>query len=220
LRRRNRQPVYRCKKKVSIKIKVMFFVIPICLIACFSLLVYSISREKLKEKFIDTQNYLELLSLYSYSYKDRAIFVDTMLEGMRYIDSLPHVFAALYNDSFEILSYRSPEEGTAPFDPRLDNSFMALAGNNTTGTIPIIWEDLPGGITKRKMYVCFRWATIPEYNRSYLMAAAVSSYSLASPTINLFVGIVSVILLAALFLSLGFVIKIVRGLYLQLRGIK
>jgi len=200
--------------------KVVFALVPICFIICFTLLVYGVSREKLKEKFIDTQNNLELLSLGSNAIKDEDVFFELLHEGIEYIDDLPHVFAALYDSDLVILLERHPEAGTAPFDPRQNKDFMELVGSNQTGTIPIIWEDLAGGITRRKMYTCFRWVTMPEINKSYLMAAGVSAYSIASPTIGLLIGIVLAVLLLCLFTSLGVVIFVVRDLSLHFRRCK
>lgn len=192
----------------GIQKKVVFSIMPVCFIVCFSLLLYGISQEKLKEKFIDIQADLELLTLHS--------DVGVMLNGIEYIDGLPHIFAALYDSEFAILNYRSPEPGTAPFDPRKNKDFLMLVENNLTGTIPIIWEDLEGGISRRKMHTCFRWVTMPTGN-TYLMAAGVSAYSLISPALNWFIGVPLGLITISMLSMLGYAIFVVRDLYLHFR---
>ena len=188
-------------------------IVPVIFLFCFYLLLYGITNEKLKEKFIDIQNHLELLYLYSNSaYSDESEFVGTMLQGIQFIDGLPHVFAAMYDDTLLIISDRLPEEGTAPFDPRLNRNFMIQISENQTGTMPIIWEDLEGGITRRIMHICFRWITIPNSDKTFLMAAGISAYSLGSPSLNWFIGILLGVLVISLLLIFGFTIYTIQKL--------
>ena len=157
----------------------------VCFVFCFALMVYGISEEKLQEKFIDLQSFLELISAH-----------DSINADIEYIDRLPHVFAALYDSELNILSYRSPEEGTAPFDPRFNNEFKNLIKNNEYGTINIEWEDLSGGITKRTMHTCFR-----RIEPNYIIAAGISTYALISPTLSIFIGsVLAVFLILFIFL--------------------
>ena len=195
----------------------IFIILPICFIACFALLLHGIRQEKLKEKFIDIQNYLELLSFYSdFTFENEADFFALLDKGIEYIDSLPHVFAAVYNSNLGIISSRSPEIGTSPFDPRNDRHFMELVRKRPIGNIPVVWEDLEGGITRRTMYTSFRWVPIPNSNDAVcLLAAGVSTYSLMSPALNWFVGGVLGILVICMFAILGFCIYVVGDLYIR-----
>ena len=190
-----------------------FVIVPVIFLICFSMLLYGITNEKLKEKFIDIQNYLELLDLYSnFVYSDESEFVGTMLQGIQFIDGLPHVFAAMYDDTLSIIGDRLPEVGTAPFDPRLNKNFITHVSENQTGTMPIVWEDLDGGITKRIMHTCFRWITMPNSDKTFLMAAGISAYSLGSPSLNWFIGILLGVLTISLLLTFGFTIYTVKKL--------
>jgi len=192
------------------KIAIFLIILAACFMVCFFLLLNGIQQEKLKEKFVDIQGYLEILSLHSSEYKTEDALLETLHKGIGYIDRLPHVFAALYDSDLAIMSARSPEEGTAPFDPRKDARCME-AVRNSDGALPIAWEDLEGGITKRTMHTCWRWVDMPG-GRFCLMAAGVSSYSLASPSFNVFIGIFVGVLLASLFIFLVHVTLLVRGI--------
>ena len=197
------------KKKIGKK-TIIYIAIPVCFIICFSLLLHGVSQEKLKEKFIDVQNYLGLLDSCSAAYGNGGDRFDTIMSGIHYIDSLPHIFAALYDSNLELLLDRHPEEGTSPFDPRKDGRFREMASDNETGTILIEWEDLDGGITKRTMHTCFRWVSVPGIGEGpYLMAAGVSSYSLVSPTVGIFIGAIMGTLTVSIFSMLGFAVFIV-----------
>jgi len=201
----------------SLRKKIALIVFPLCFAVCFFLLVHGIRQEKLKEKFIDLQGYLELLSLHSNTCGDENTFFGALHGGIQFIDKLPHIFAVLYDSDLQILSNRSPEEGTAPFDPRRNKKFMELVATGTTGIIPVIWEDLEGGITKRTMYTCYRWVRVPGGNKQICLAAGVSSYSLTSPSLDLFIGIVFAILSVSLTAILWFAIFIVYDIHIRYR---
>ena len=190
-------------------------IICLCFICCFGMLIYGIEQEKLKEKFVDIQSFLELTSLHISTYEN----VDILKTDIEYIDNMPHVFASLYDADLTILTIRTPEEGTAPFDPRINSEFLELVNNNSVGNITISWEDLPGGITRRIMHTCFRWVQLPD-DGSYLMAAGISTYSLISPSLNLFIGIILGILFFSIILVLGFVFYVIRDLYIRYRNVK
>jgi len=192
--------------------KVSLVAVPFCFAVCLVLLLRGIRQEKLKEKFVDLQSFIELLSLSGSAYKDENTFFEIMHEGIKYIDGLPHVFAALYDEDLAILSYRSPEEGTAPFDPRRDSHFLELLNAGNSGTVSIVWEDLEGGITKREMFTCFQWVEVPNSGRLCLAAAGISAYSLVSPSLSVFIGIVLGILTISFLLMLGFAIYIIRDI--------
>ena len=191
-----------CSMSRRLKIS-LFALMPIIFVMCFSLFIYGISNEKLKEKFIDIQNNLELIAKSAHT-------KENTLQGIQYLDSLPHVFAALYDDTLSIVGERSPEVGTAPFDPRRNSDFMELIRENRSGTIPIVWEDTEGRITKRVMYTCFRWITLQD--KTFLLAAGVSAYSLSSPTLNWFIGVLLGVMTILLILTLGFTIYSVKKL--------
>jgi len=190
-------------------------IICVCFISCFALLVYGIEQEKLKEKFVDLQSILELTEIHINTYEDISI----LKTDIEYVDKLPHIFASLYNTDLNILTYRSPEEGTAPFDPRLNKDFMMLINNNKSGNLQIPWEDLEGRITKRTMHTCFRWVHLPG-DSNYLIAAGISTYSLSSPTLNIFIAIILGFLFVSIVMVLGLVSYIILNLYVRYRNVK
>ena len=193
-----------------------FIIIPVFFLICFSALLFGITNEKLKEKFIDVQNYLELLDLYSRNtYTGDDEFLNVMLEGIQFIDGLPHIFAAMYDDSLLLIGERLPEIGTAPFDPRRDKDFIKRVNDNQRGTMSIVWEDLDGGISARTMHLCFKW--VSENNKTYLLAAGISAYSLVSPTLSWFIGILLGFMSLSLALVSAFTIYTVKKLSMRWR---
>ena len=123
------------------------------------------------------------------------------------LDSLPGVFAAMYDENLTLLSERVTVEGERGMDPRSHPDFLSLASEHEQGEIDLVnWQDA-GVEQATRLY--YRWIPTGEFDHKLLLVVAMSLAALEINPSNLLVTwCVSLLAVAAFTVSVSLVVLV------------
>jgi hypothetical protein len=150
----------------------LLFIPPLVMgFSCFALETI-ITREKFNEKYLDIKHSVQRIM-----YHAEQLFAvtgnwddceESLIIHASALDSIPGIFAALYNADFQTVSHRTLTYANA-FDPLNYRQFRAMAQHRTNGEMILTFKPEDG--RERKMSVYFQW------ERGYVMAVGLSAHS-------------------------------------------
>ena len=163
-------------------------IVPMLISIGFGILNGYVSREAkaklLEEKFVEKIRAIDRIA------GDIDFFADTVGWGalglneqilsrsMADEDAQPMTYAALFTETFENVSARSPSYSSA-FEPLEDSAYCGFVRSNDSGVYLMPYT--PADAPEREMHIYHRW--VPSDNRlegRYLLIVAISEYSITN----------------------------------------
>lgn len=147
----------------------------------FSSAYRGIMRGKFLDKSHSVKHHVDLMALQM----NKFVEIDNGREGYdyepiikeqtEYVDQLPLVFAAAYNDELEPRTDRYADDVATSFDPFIYPEFMARL-YESFGEVSVTYDD--GARRPYEMLMYWRWIPDNDFQHRYLIVTGVSRYAI------------------------------------------
>ena len=183
-------------------------VVIITILVIFNAVSYGITSMMLKEKLIEKQLTLQIISnqLDNIIKKDKdwidayRYYKDDIIADVELIDKVPMTYAAVFDKELQNLSARSPSYEGSLFMPERFFVFIEAIHSNEKGVVVLPFA--PAGDKTRDMHVYFRWMpSDSSLDQRFLVVVAISEYTI-NTTISVWMEIL-IVALSAIVLLMG-----------------
>ena len=185
--------------------------VAVVILVLFGIIRDEIDRMLLAEKLIEKQFEIDLIAEQTDAFVDERDdwtaqydhYANTILISIEMMDKVDMTYAAVFDETLQNMSARSPSYEGSPFEPTAYPEFVNSVSANESGDLQLPFA--PPGSEERIMHLHYQWLPSDSgLENRFLAVVAISKYSV-NTRISTWVQTVAVILVVAAFVIAIFI---------------
>ncbi|MDR1570774.1 MAG: hypothetical protein LBS72_09850 [Oscillospiraceae bacterium] len=173
---------------INHKVAKFLFLLPIVIMIGFSVVFLDLIKagnggllqEKFLEKKLNVDMIVDQIDKFIERdgdwYSEYDFYKDSLAFSIEILDKVDMTFAAIYDETLQNISQRSPSYENSPFNPIGYPEFVSEVRKNELGVVRLWFE--AENVKGRTMYTYYRWVPTEEtLEGRFLAVVAISSYS-------------------------------------------